>query len=113
MLYAASRAGDNLGIQPANAAVSIEYCQLDLADRSSINALVARVKKDHGGCDVLINGAKLYGFDKPVYTTPTQLRRQIIDLGYRGTLKVDEPFRHHTQDLVHWSREFRLCAPEP
>lgn len=109
MLYAVSRAGANLGIRPADAAVSIEYGQLDVADSSSVSTLAARVKKDQGGCDVLINNAGLYHYTQ---NATTEQRREMIDINYRGTLRVDEPLGLCGLVLVHWSRECRLCAAE-
>lgn len=85
MLYAVSRTGANLGIRPASAAVSIKYSALDLADSSSMTSLAVRVKKDQGGCDVLINNAGLYHYAQ---NPTTEQRREMVDINYRGTLMV-------------------------
>lgn len=89
VLFATSRSGANLGIRPANDAVSIKYSPLDITKPSSVKALVARVQKENGACDVLINNAGLYHYtDNP---TPEQ-RREMIDVNYRGTLKMCQAF---------------------
>ena len=87
MLYAVSRGGVNLDIRPASASVSIEYSSLDLADPSSMTALAARIKKEQGGCDVLINNAGLYYYTQD---PTTEQRREMLDINFRGTLLVGD-----------------------
>ena len=54
-----------------------------------MTALAARIKKEQGGCDVLINNAGLYHYTQN--PTPEQ-RREMLDINFRGTLLVRDSF---------------------
>lgn len=85
MLYAVSRSGAGLSIEPTSGAVKLKYEKLSLTDKTSCNALVNVIKRDYGGCDVLINNAGVYYYKENI--TAAQ-RKETLDVNYRGTLAV-------------------------
>jgi len=85
VLYAVSRSGADLGIEPTFGAVKLKYDKLSLTDRYSINALAIAVKRDYGGCDVLINNAGVYYYKENIAAAQ---RKETLDVNYRGTLAV-------------------------
>ena len=87
VLYAVSRSGANLGIESTTSALDVRYKKLSLTDSTSISSLVDLIKRDHGGCDVLINNAAVCYFDENA--TAAQ-RKETLDVNYRGTLVVTE-----------------------
>jgi carbonyl reductase 1 len=109
ILYAVSRAGADLGLQPSREGIQIRYAKLSLTDDSSMSALTKAIKEEHGGCDVLINNAGVYLYKENI--TPAQ-RKETLDVNYRGTLKasrslqyaVDIVICNQTQTLMHDDR---------
>lgn len=85
VLYAVSRSGADLGIEPTFDAVKFKYEKLSLTDKTSIDALVNVIKRDYGGCDVLINNAGVFYYKENI--TAAQ-RKETLDVNYRGTLAV-------------------------
>jgi carbonyl reductase 1 len=57
---------------------------LDITDKTQIQALVDKIKKDQGGVDVLINNAGVNLDDD--YSLETA--KQTLETNYRGTLEV-------------------------
>ena len=87
VLYATSRKGVNLGIKTSSNETQVIYPSLDINDRESIQALANSVKKDHGGCHVLINNA---GINLEDQYSPDNVKKT-LDTNYRGTLHVSRP----------------------
>ena len=85
VLYAVSRTGANLDTKSASKAVEVRYDKLSLTDKASMTALAARLQKEHGGCDVLINNAGVYHYSEDA--TLAQ-QKEMLDVNYRGTLAV-------------------------
>jgi NAD(P)-dependent dehydrogenase (short-subunit alcohol dehydrogenase family) len=79
ILYACSRAGKDLGLKG-----KVEYPNLDITDKTQIQALVDKIKKDQGGVDVLINNAGVNLDDD--YSLETA--KQTLETNYKGTLEV-------------------------
>jgi len=84
ILYATSRKGLNLGIKPASSDTQIRYPRLDITDPASIDSLATLIKKEHGGCDVLVNNA---GINVDDQYSPQNVKLT-LDTNYRGTLHV-------------------------
>jgi carbonyl reductase 1 len=57
---------------------------LDITDKTQIQALVDKIKKDQGGVDVLINNAGVNLDDD--YSLETA--KQTLETNYKGTLEV-------------------------
>jgi carbonyl reductase 1 len=57
---------------------------LDITDKTQIQALIDKIKKDQGGVDVLINNAGVNLDDD--YSLKTA--KQTLETNYRGTLEV-------------------------
>ncbi|CAG8152024.1 unnamed protein product [Penicillium salamii] len=91
VLYAASRTGTSLDLTGLSIApaVKIYPARLSLTDQGSIAALSSRVRKEHNHCDILINNAGLYYFQKDITTAQ---RQETLDVNYRGTLNVCQAF---------------------
>lgn len=87
VLYAASRAGTSPEL--SSTTIDVRPAKLSLTDPSSINALAAAIKNEHGGCDVVINNAGVYYFRRNI---TAQQRRETLDANYRGTLRVCQTF---------------------
>ncbi|MCJ1254646.1 hypothetical protein MMC24_002461 [Lignoscripta atroalba] len=88
VLYATSRKGVNLGIKTSSNETQVIYPSLDINDRESIQALANSVKKDHGGCHVLINNA---GINLEDQYSPDNVKKT-LDTNYRGTLHMCQAF---------------------
>ncbi|MCJ1410277.1 hypothetical protein MMC19_004362 [Ptychographa xylographoides] len=90
ILYATSRAGANLGIKtpPDSHTTEIKYPKLDITDRASIENLAETIRREHGGCDVLINNAGVNLDDE--YSSANV--RKTLDTNYRGTLHMCQTF---------------------
>lgn len=91
ILYAASRAGHDLGFPVAQGS-EVSYPRLDITDRESVQRLVQRVAGEQGGVDALINNAGVnvdarYSLDSVEQTLATN---------YRGTLRVSPPTQSAT-----------------
>jgi NAD(P)-dependent dehydrogenase (short-subunit alcohol dehydrogenase family) len=100
VLYAASRAGADLGLQPPREDIQIRYAKLSLTNDSSIAGLTKTIEEQHGHCDVLINNAGVYYYKENI--TPAQ-RKETLDVNYRGTLKASRSLRYPV-DIV-------ICSP--
>ncbi|KAK5015104.1 hypothetical protein LTR60_003033 [Cryomyces antarcticus] len=87
-LYAASRAGSDLGIQPAHKGAQVLYPSLDISSKASIDALAKSIKDEHGRVDVLINNA---GINVDAKYSPANAKLT-LDVNYRGTLQMCETF---------------------
>lgn len=62
----------------------IKYGRLDIANPSSVDKMVERVKLEEGGCAVLINNAGIYH-----YTDPSEeQKKEMLEVNWRGTLRV-------------------------
>ena len=85
VVYAVSRSGAYLGIQSSSSAVDVKYEKLSLTDNSSIRSLAKLIKRDHGGCDVLINNAAVCYYNE---NATAAKRKETLDVNYRGTLAV-------------------------
>ena len=72
-------------LKVANKDVEVRYDKLSRIDETSMMELTSRIKKEHGGYDVLINNAGVYHYAEDI--TPVQ-RKETIDVNYRGTLKI-------------------------
>ncbi|KAL8884569.1 MAG: hypothetical protein Q9215_007409 [Flavoplaca cf. flavocitrina] len=108
VLYATSRSATfSLGanVNKANPSVEIRYDKLSLTDEESVSALVEKIKKEHGGCDVLINNAGLYYYTE--HTTSAQ-RKETMDVNYRGTLKAFLPILREHGRIVNLSSQSGL-----
>ncbi len=97
MLYAVSRSGADLGIQSTSNHVELKYEKMSLTDRTSISFLVSHIKRDHGGCDVLINNAGIFYYNENI---PATQRRETLDVNYRGTLEVMNLRPRGSNDVV-------------
>ena len=84
MLYATSRKGLDLGIQPSSKEMRIKYPKVDIGDSASIRSLADSIKEDHGGLDVLINNAAVFLEDE--YSRANV--KQTLDVNYRASLEV-------------------------
>lgn len=84
MLYATSRKGLDLGIQPSSKETLIKYRKLEICDSASIRSLADSIKTDHGALDVLINNAGIY-LDK---NSPAEVK-QTLDVNFRASLEVN------------------------
>lgn len=82
-LFAASRSGQDLGLQSTHATRSVIYPKLDISDHSSVSSLAKEVQQ-YGSVDVLINNA---GINLDNEYGP-QNARKTIDVNYRATLDV-------------------------
>lgn len=82
-LFAASRSGQDLGLQSNHATRSVIYPKLDISDHSSVTSLAQEVHQ-YGSVDVLINNA---GINLDNEYGP-QNARKTIDVNYRATLDV-------------------------
>ena len=87
VLYAASRKGVNFGIKAASNDMQIKYPKLDITDPASIDSLATTIRKEHGGCDVLINNAGINADDQ---YSPSNVKLT-LDTNYRGTLHASPP----------------------
>lgn len=85
VLYALTRKGTDLGLQPSSGDIKIRYAKFSLTSESSTSAIAEKINEEHGGCDVLINNAGVYYFKENI--TPNE-RKETLDVNYRGTLKV-------------------------
>lgn len=119
ILYAATRRGTALGLVPNSPKLSIKYAALDLKDKGSMSALTERIQREDGGCDVLINNAGVYHYE-PNLSGP--LRRETVDINYRGTLAVSGTSLEHdrstesvlrvtTNQISHGCRFVKLLSP--
>ena len=84
VLYATSRKGVDLGIKSSSSNTQVKYPKLDIADQSSIQRLADLIKKEHNGCDVLINNAGINLDDD--YSAENA--KKTLNTNYRGTLHV-------------------------
>ena len=83
IIYAASRKGVDLGLQPSSD-VQIRYPTLDIASSTSIQNLFRIVKDEHGVVHGLINNA---GVNLDDDYKPENVRKT-LDTNVRGTLHV-------------------------
>lgn len=83
MLYATSRKGLDLGIQPSSDEMLIKYPKLDLCDSASIKRLADSIKKEHGALDVLINNAGVHFNESSVANN-----KRTLDINFRASLEV-------------------------
>ncbi|KAI4269244.1 MAG: hypothetical protein LQ337_007395, partial [Flavoplaca oasis] len=82
-LYAVSRSGADLRLHPSRSSTVIKYGRLDIANPSSVDKMVERVKLEEGGCAVLINNAGIYH-----YTDPSEeQKKEMLEVNWRGTLR--------------------------
>lgn len=86
-LFAASRSGQDLGLQSNHATRSVIYPKLDISDHSSVTSLAQEVHQ-YGSVDVLINNA---GINLDNEYGP-QNARKTIDVNYRATLDMCQTF---------------------
>lgn len=79
------REGGGEGKTRAVGVGEVEGVALDITDESSIDALAERLRREHGGLDILIDnaGISMTGFDG-------QVARQTIATNFTGTLRVTE-----------------------
>lgn len=84
MLYATTRNGLDLGIQPSSKKMLIKYPKLDIRDPASIRNLADSIKEDHGGLDVLINNAAVH---LDLEYSPANVKKT-LDINYRASLEV-------------------------
>lgn len=86
-LYAASRAGADLGLKSAGSG-SIKYPQLDVTKDQDIKRLAEEVKNEDGHIDVLINNAGVNTYPEH---SPESVK-QMLDVNYRGTYNMCKAF---------------------
>lgn len=84
VLYAASRKGQDLGLNPASTKTTLRYRKLDIADPSSVQTFAKTIQADHSNVDVLINNA---GVNLDMEYSPQNVKTT-LDTNYRGTLNV-------------------------
>jgi len=114
VLYAASRAGA-VPEYTTPTTVDVRPAQLSLTDTSSIESLVATIKAEHGGCDIVINNAGVYYYRENI---TAQQRRDTFDANYRGTLRVCQAFipimrpSGRIVNLSSQSGQLRYFAPQ-
>ncbi|KAI0521626.1 hypothetical protein F5B22DRAFT_661961 [Xylaria bambusicola] len=87
VLYAASRAGKlpDLGHAPTSPAVEVIPVSLTITEQGSVDAFVARIRAEQGGCDVLINNAGVYHYTE--HASKDQ-RQEMYDTNFHGTVRV-------------------------
>ncbi|KAH0153565.1 NAD(P)-binding protein, partial [Aureobasidium melanogenum] len=85
-LYAASRAGADLGLKSAGSG-SIKYPKLDVTKDQDIKQLAEDIKREDGQV-VLINNAGVNTYPEH---TPESVK-QMLDVNYRGTYKMCKAF---------------------
>ena len=85
-LLAASRKGEDFGLQAQHKDVKVQYPKLDISDSGSIKAFAEHVKSEGGEGNVraLINNAGINVDDK---YSPENARKT-LDVNFRGTLEV-------------------------
>lgn len=88
VLYATTRNGLDLGIQPSSKKTLIKYPKLDTCDSASIRNLADSIKEDHGGLDVLINNA---GVNLDTEYSPANAKKT-LDINYRASLEMCQAF---------------------
>ncbi|CAD0096506.1 unnamed protein product [Aureobasidium mustum] len=86
-LYAASRAGADLGLKSAGSG-SIKYPKLDVTKDQDIKQLAEDIKHEEGSISVLINNAGVNTYPEH---TPESVK-QMLDVNYRGTYKMCKAF---------------------
>ena len=86
-LYAASRAGADLGLKSAGSG-SIKYPSLDVTKSQDIKQLAEDIKREEGQISVLINNAGINTYPEH---TPESVQ-QMLDVNYRGTYNMCKAF---------------------
>ncbi|KAG9576375.1 NAD(P)-binding protein, partial [Aureobasidium melanogenum] len=86
-LYAASRAGADLGLKSAGSG-SIKYPKLDVTKDQDIKQLAEDIKREDDQVNVLINNAGVNTYPEH---TPESVK-QMLDVNYRGTYKMCKAF---------------------
>ncbi|KAI4732454.1 NAD(P)-binding protein [Aureobasidium sp. EXF-12298] len=86
-LYAASRAGADLGLKSAGSG-SIKYPKLDVTKDQDIKQLAEDIKREEGQISVLINNAGVNTYPEH---TPESVK-QMLDVNYRGTYDMCKTF---------------------
>ncbi|MCJ1462656.1 hypothetical protein MMC07_001259 [Pseudocyphellaria aurata] len=87
VLYATSRKGLDLGIQPFSKETLIKYPKLEICDSASIKSLADSIRKDYGALDVLINNAGIC-----LDGNSSAEIKQTLDVNYRATLEMCQLF---------------------
>ena len=86
-LYAASRAGADLGLKSAGSG-SIKYPKLDVTKDQDIKQLAEDIQREEGQISVLINNAGVNTYPEH---TPESVK-QMLDVNYRGTYDMCKTF---------------------
>ncbi|KAL2174072.1 uncharacterized protein P884DRAFT_302857 [Thermothelomyces heterothallicus CBS 202.75] len=89
VVYAASRSGTLPSGVSAQPHVKVLPAKVSLRDPDSIEALAARVAKEQGAVDVLINNAGVYHYREGI---SDEERAETLETNHRGTLRMCQAF---------------------
>ncbi|KAJ7445864.1 hypothetical protein FB451DRAFT_1538106 [Mycena latifolia] len=74
--------------------LDVKFVQLDITDPASVKAAAAKIKKDEGRLDVLVNNAGVSHMDKPMGATTTDLAtiRSTFETNFFGMVQTTTAF---------------------